>query len=55
MDHPFTPYLLPHHMLVAKDDEAWQREASKIVISQQVFTQPEPVATSGLHILLKYR
>lgn len=54
-DHPFAPYLLRHHTLVAKDDETWQREASKIFVSRQVVTQPEGVATNGLHILLKYR
>lgn len=54
-DHPLSPYLLPHHTLVAKDDETWQREASKITISCQVVTQPESVATNGLHLLLKYR
>ena len=54
LDHPFI-YSLPHHTLVAKDDETWQREASKITVGCQVVTQPEGTATNGLHLLLKYR
>lgn len=42
-------------MLIAKDDETCQREASKIVVSSQVITQPESAATNGSHMLLKYR
>ena len=48
-------YSLPHRTLVAKDDEAWQREASKIMVVCQVITQPEAMATNGSHLLLKYR
>ena len=48
-------YLLPHRTLVAKDDENWQREASKITVACQVITQPEGVPTNGSHLLLKYR
>jgi len=55
MDHPVTPYMLPHHMLVGNDDDTWQQEASKINVSCHMITQPESVPTNGLHILLKYR
>lgn len=55
LDNTFAPFFLPHRTLVAKDDEAWQREASKITVSQQVVTQPEGMPTNGLDILLKYR
>lgn len=54
-DNLFAPYLLPHCTLVANDDETWQREASKIIVSHQVITQPEAMPTDGLHILLRYR